>query len=107
MLNEIIFFWIISLISGLSIQMNWISQATMLYEISPFVAITRMVLGPFMVWLVIKGINYLIKNLFDFLVSFIGLILLSPILLITSLISLLAQGAPVLFFHERLGKKHT
>ena len=63
MLNEIIFFWIISLISGLSIQMNWISQATMLYEISPFEAITRMVLGPFMVWLVIKGINYLIKKL--------------------------------------------
>ena len=46
MLNEIIFFWVISLISGLSIQMNWISQATMLYEISPFEAITRMVLGP-------------------------------------------------------------
>jgi hypothetical protein len=63
MLNEIIFFWIISLISGLSIQMNWISQATMLYEISPFEAITRMVLGPFMVWLVIKGLDYLIKKI--------------------------------------------
>jgi len=49
----------------------------------------------------------LIKNLFDFLVSFVGLILLSPILLITSLISLLVQGAPVLFFHERLGKNET
>ena len=63
MLNGNIFLWIISLISGLSIQMNWISQATLLNEISPFEAITRMLLGPIMVWLVIKGFDYLIKKL--------------------------------------------
>ena len=44
------------------------------------------------------------KQIFDFLLSFFGLIVLFPILLIISLISIINQGFPVLFFHERLGK---
>ena len=44
------------------------------------------------------------KILFDILTSFAGLIILSPILLIVSLISFLVQGSPVMFFHKRLGK---
>ena len=42
--------------------------------------------------------------IFDILASFIGLIVLSPILLIVSLMSIFFQGLPVLFFHDRLGK---
>ena len=55
-------FWIIALISGLSIQFNWLSQATLLIEISPFEAITRMILGPIMVWFMMKGLDYLITR---------------------------------------------
>ena len=46
----------------------------------------------------------MVKQIFDFLLSFFGLIVLFPILLIISLISIITQGFPVLFFHERLGK---
>lgn len=46
----------------------------------------------------------MIKNLFDLLVSFFGLIFLFPVLLITSIISIIFQGSPIFFFHERLGK---
>ena len=52
---------IIALISGLSVQFNWLSQATLLIEISQFEAISRIVLGPIMVWLVMKGLDYLIN----------------------------------------------
>ena len=54
-------FLIIALISGLSVQFNWLSQATLLIEISQFEAISRIVLGPIMVWLVMKGLDYLIN----------------------------------------------
>ena len=47
------------------------------------------------------------KQIFDFLLSFFGLIVLLPILLFISLISIISQGFPVLFFHERLGKDGT
>jgi len=46
----------------------------------------------------------LIKILFDFLTSFSGLILLLPVFLLTSIISIIFQGLPVFFFHKRLGK---
>ena len=52
---------IIALISGLSVQFNWLSQATLLIEISQFEAISRIVLGPIMFWLVMKGLDYLIN----------------------------------------------
>ena len=46
----------------------------------------------------------MLKVLFDFLTSFIGLILLSPLLLVTAVMSIMLQGFPVLFLHKRLGK---
>jgi len=46
----------------------------------------------------------LIKQLFDVLASTIGLIILSPIILITAVISVISQGFPIFFHHERLGK---
>ena len=46
----------------------------------------------------------MLKNLFDYIVSFFGLIFFLPILLLTSIISIIFQGLPIFFFHERLGK---
>jgi len=46
----------------------------------------------------------LIKVLFDILVSFIGIVLLLPVLILISVISISLQGFPVFFFHERLGR---
>ena len=46
----------------------------------------------------------MLKNLFDFLLSFLGLIFLLPLLLLISMISIILQGTPIFFFHERLGK---
>ena len=44
------------------------------------------------------------KVLFDFLTSFVGLILLLPVFLLTGIISIIIQGLPVFFLHKRLGK---
>jgi len=46
----------------------------------------------------------MLKILFDFAASLIGLIVLMPILIIISLINLIIQGFPLFFFHDRLGK---
>ena len=46
----------------------------------------------------------LIKRLFDVLASMIGLIILSPIILVTAVISVISQGFPIFFHHERLGR---
>jgi len=46
----------------------------------------------------------LIKTLFDFFGSLLGLIILAPILILVAFISLIFQGSPIFFFHERLGK---
>ena len=46
----------------------------------------------------------MIKRLFDIVASVIGLTLLSPIMIITGVISVISQRFPVLFYHERLGK---
>ena len=46
----------------------------------------------------------LIKRLFDVLASIIGLIILSPIILIAAVISVISQGFPIFFHHERLGR---
>ncbi len=46
----------------------------------------------------------MLKQIFDYLFSLSGLILLLPIIFIVSLISMISQGFPVLFFHQRLGK---
>jgi lipopolysaccharide/colanic/teichoic acid biosynthesis glycosyltransferase len=45
-----------------------------------------------------------VKRLFDILVSAVALIVLSPLLLATSIASLIALGSPVLFRHPRPGK---
>ncbi len=47
------------------------------------------------------------KVLFDFLISFTGLILLFPVLILTAIISIIFQGSPVFFLHKRLGKDET
>ena len=44
------------------------------------------------------------KVLFDLLTSLLGLILLFPVLILTSVISMISQGWPVFFLHKRLGK---
>ena len=50
--------------------------------------------------------NYnLFKRFFDFILSFIFLIIFSPFLLIFSFFSFIIQGRPVFFIHERLGIK--
>ena len=43
------------------------------------------------------------KRLIDVLASMIGLIILSPIILIAAVISVISQGFPIFFHHERLG----
>lgn len=44
------------------------------------------------------------KTSFDIIASILGLIILFPILIIVSLLSIFFQGFPLLFFHNRLGK---
>ena len=44
------------------------------------------------------------KSLFDLFASFIGLALMSPGIIMISIISIIFQGSPVFFLHERLGK---
>ena len=43
------------------------------------------------------------KRIFDVLISFSGIVVLSPLLLAISLLILLSEGRPVLFIHERVG----
>jgi lipopolysaccharide/colanic/teichoic acid biosynthesis glycosyltransferase len=45
-----------------------------------------------------------IKRLFDLFASILGLLILSPIILIVAAISIIFQGFPILFHHERLGR---
>lgn len=44
------------------------------------------------------------KRLFDLLAAIAGLIVLSPVLLITAVAILMLDGRPVLFVHERVGR---
>ena len=44
------------------------------------------------------------KRFFDILAAAVGLIVLSPVLLITAIAILMLDGWPVLFFHERVGR---
>ena len=46
----------------------------------------------------------MLKSLFDFIASFVGVLLLIPIFLLISSISIIIQGRPVFFLHKRLGK---
>jgi sugar transferase EpsL len=44
------------------------------------------------------------KRIIDIILSLIGLIILAPIIIATSILSVIFQGLPVFFFHQRLGK---
>jgi len=49
-------------------------------------------------------VNLILKRIFDVISSFIGLIIISPILIIISLLIKLTSKGPVFFTQERLGK---
>ena len=51
-----------------------------------------------------RKINLIIKRLIDILGSFVGLLILSPLLLIISIIIKVSSEGPVFFKQERLGK---
>lgn len=51
-------------------------------------------------------INLFIKRLFDIIVSFIGLIILSPLLLIFALLIKISSKGPVIFRQSRVGKNN-
>lgn len=46
----------------------------------------------------------MVKIIFDFIISLVGLIILLPILLFIALLSYFFQGFPILFMQKRLGK---
>ncbi|MBQ5152945.1 sugar transferase [Macrococcoides caseolyticum] len=50
--------------------------------------------------------KYIFKNIFDRVFSLILLIILSPLLIIVSIISLLINGRPILFSQKRPGKNN-
>lgn len=45
-----------------------------------------------------------LKRIFDFLISFLGLIVISPLFLLVSIFVLVFSGAPVFFIQKRTGK---
>lgn len=47
----------------------------------------------------------MLKRIFDFISSFLGIILLSPLLMIMSLIVLIKHGSPIIFNQTRPGKE--
>ncbi|MFH1776082.1 MAG: sugar transferase [Candidatus Omnitrophota bacterium] len=44
------------------------------------------------------------KRLFDFILSFLGIVILSPLLVVISLLILFSAGRPVVYVQKRLGK---
>ena len=46
----------------------------------------------------------MLKRTFDFILSFIGIILLMPVIFIIAVLILVISGSPVIFKHKRLGK---
>lgn len=54
-----------------------------------------------------RTVNLILKRIIDFLGSFIGLIVISPILLIIALAIKLTSTGPVFFKQERIGKNGT
>ena len=51
-----------------------------------------------------RKINLIIKRAFDFLGSFICLLIASPVLLIVCLLIKIFMPGPIFFFQERVGK---
>lgn len=52
-----------------------------------------------------RNINLFLKRVFDFICSGIGLIVISPFILLIALLVKSSSEGPVFFFQERLGKK--
>lgn len=52
----------------------------------------------------IRTVNLVIKRTFDILGSFIGLLIISPFLLISMLLIKITMPGPIFFFQERVGK---
>lgn len=52
-----------------------------------------------------RNINLFLKRIFDFICSGIGLIVISPFLLLIALLVKSSSEGPVFFFQERLGQK--
>ena len=52
-----------------------------------------------------KKIQFFIKRIFDIVISFIGLIVLFPIILLVALLIRINLGSPVIFKQERMGYK--
>ncbi|MEO8209291.1 MAG: sugar transferase [bacterium] len=51
-----------------------------------------------------KNLNYIYKRVFDYVVAFTGIIILSPVLLIISILVKLSSPGKVFFKHMRIGK---
>lgn len=51
-----------------------------------------------------KKINEIIKRIFDFLASLLGIIILSPILLIVAIAIKIDSKGDILFLQKRIGK---
>ena len=52
----------------------------------------------------VRKINLIIKRLIDFVGSFLGLLVISPILLIACILMRILMPGPIFFFQERVGK---
>jgi lipopolysaccharide/colanic/teichoic acid biosynthesis glycosyltransferase len=52
----------------------------------------------------VKKIQYAIKNIFDFLFSFLGLLALSPLILFVSILIKIDSKGPVIFKQKRVGR---
>ena len=56
------FFYIfIAIVSGVSLQLNWISNASISYNINSTEIIFRILLSPIPVWILMKLIDYIIN----------------------------------------------
>ena len=54
--------------------------------------------------IIVKKLLFFFKRVFDFLIALLGLILLSPLLLIMAVLIKLDSPGPVFFKHERIGQ---
>ena len=54
---------LIAIISGISIQFNWLSYFTISNQVSVLEIVSRIIFGPILVWLLIVAIDYLLGSL--------------------------------------------
>ena len=53
-----------------------------------------------------KKVEYFVKRLLDIILASIGLIILSPLLLIVSILIKIKLGSPIFFTQDRVGKNN-